>query len=151
MSKLHLSIITPERTLLDEMVEEVTLLVKTGQITILSNHAPLIAEISPGEIVIRNKDDEKIALAYGGFVHVKNGSEVIVLADAAEHLHELNETEIVEAKKAAEEALAEAVANKELFAESEAELVRIATQLKSIKRHSGIKRRHGQETKNINE
>ncbi len=151
MSKLYLSVITPERTLFEEEVKEVILPVKTGQITVLPNHVPLVAEISPGEIIVRSKDDERIALLYGGFVHIKEGSKVIVLADAAEHIHELNEAEVLGAKKAAEKALAEAIANKELFAESEAELIRIAAQLKAITKHSGIKRKHGQKARELND
>lgn len=149
MSVIQLKVITPERTLVDEEVAEVILPTKTGQIAILPNHMPLIAEIEPGDIVIRSKNSENVTLVYGGFVYVKEKSQVLILADSAEHLHELNETEILEAKKRAEAAKEAAIGNKELLAESEAEIARITTQLRSITRHSGIKRHRGKDFKDL--
>lgn len=145
MSKLHLRVITPERTLIDSMIDEVILPTKNGQIAILPNHIPLIAEVMPGDIVIKSKEDDKVAIVYGGFIYVKEGSEALILADSAEHLHELNEAEILAAKKRAEEARDSVDKDHALFAESEAELARISTQLRSINRHSGIKRRRNKD------
>jgi len=145
MPQIHLRVITPERTLIDGLVDEVVLPTKTGQIAVLPNHIPLIAEIIPGDIIVKAKGDDKVTVVYGGFIYVKENSEVLVLADSAEHLHELNEAEILAAKKRAEEARDSVGKDHALFAESEAELARISTQLRSINRHSGIKRRHNKE------
>jgi len=149
VSRLHLRVITPERTLIDSMISEVILPTKTGQIAILPNHMPLIAEIMPGSIVIKSKEEERVAVVYGGFIYVKENSEVLVLADAAEHLHELNEAEIMAAKQRAEDARDAAKGNIALTAVSEAELSRITTQLRSIHRHSGIKRQRGKDIKEL--
>lgn len=99
MPKLKLKIATTERVLFDEEVDELIVPTKVGELTILPNHAALISEVVPGEMKIRNGKDEKIALIFGGFLHVEPGSKVIVLADEAEHLHEITEKEADEARK----------------------------------------------------
>jgi len=142
MPTIHLRVITPERTLLDEDVAEVTLQTKNGQISILPNHMPLISEVEPGEIIVKNKIEDHVVLVYGGFIYVRKGSEVLILADAAEHLDELSEIKIEEAKQRAEQIKKSATGNKEMLAEAEAELSRIATQLKSLDKNRGIHRRH---------
>ncbi|MEI6267214.1 MAG: ATP synthase F1 subunit epsilon [bacterium] len=149
MSKIHLKVVSPERTLVDNEIEEVIVWTKTGQIAILPNHMPLVTEIEPGDIIIKTGKEDIIAVIYGGFIQVKEKSEVLILADGAEHLHELNEAEIKEAKERAEQAKKQSKGNKVIFAASEAELARITTQLRSITRHSGIRRRHGKDIKEL--
>lgn len=116
MKQLKLKIITPERLILEEMVEQVSLPTKLGEITILPEHIPLITEITSGDIVAL-VDGEHIPMAVvGGFLEVKtdeNGiTNVAVLADFAEHLSELGDDAIEKAKARAEE-LKEQMKNKE--------------------------------------
>ncbi|HBG81470.1 TPA: ATP synthase F1 subunit epsilon [candidate division CPR2 bacterium] len=135
MQKLHLKITTPERVLVDEEAREVIVPTKSGQISILPSHTALVAEITPGEMLIRNEKEEKVALVYGGFVEVQEGSKVIILADSAEHLHELSEKEAEEARNRAETLMQEVRDDKERFADAEAELARSLIQLKLLKKH----------------
>ena len=52
MSKqLKLKIVTPERLILEEMVDQVTLPTTEGEITILPDHIPLIAGLKSGDVV----------------------------------------------------------------------------------------------------
>ncbi len=93
MTTLHVQLVTPERTLLDEAVESVTCPTTEGQITILPNHEPLIAALQPGELAAHfNGRTVSIAIA-GGFVEVRPGNNVVILADAAEHASEIDEQE----------------------------------------------------------
>lgn len=149
MDKINLKIVTPERTLLEEKVSEILLHTAQGQIAILPHHTSLVSEIMPGEIIVRSSKDEKIALVYGGFLHVQPHNEVIILADSAEHLHELNEAEIIEAKKRAEDIKAGSIGDKERLAEAEAELARISTQLRVVNKHRNLKARSHKNIKNI--
>ncbi len=151
MSKLHLRVVSPERTLLDEEVEEVVLPTVTGQIAILPHHMPLVAELTHGDIIVKTAGKSKVALVYGGFVYVKENGEVMILADSADHLHELNQTEIMKAKERAEKALDTAKDNKELIAVSEAELARITTQLRSLGRHSSLHSKHQHKPEKLNQ
>lgn len=150
MARLHLMIISPERTLFDDEADEIILTTSTGEITILPQHIPLVAQLASGDVVIKKDGKDEIKLVYGGFLYIKDGVNVTILADAAEHLEELNEKEILEAKKRAEKAIEEANGDETAIATSEAELSRITAQLRSITKHSGIKRRRNPEINDLN-
>ncbi len=135
MKQLKLKIITPERLILEEMVEQVTLPTTLGEITILPDHVPLITEIESGDIVaLANGEYVPMAIA-GGFLEVKKDesgvTNVVVLADFAEHVSELSEKKIEQAKKRAEE-LYKQMENKEHvdFEHFESELERSITRIK---------------------
>ena len=118
MSKqLKLKIVTPEKLLLDEMVDQVSLPTKQGEITILPGHIPLIAELASGDIVSL-VDGEYVPMAVvGGFIEVKKGEDgvttVAILADFALHVSEMNDESIEKAKAHAEE-LRKQAENKEV-------------------------------------
>lgn len=104
MSKkqLQLKIITPERIVLDEAVDSVTLPTTEGEITILPDHIPLISTLASGDIVARvNGEDVPMAVS-GGFVEVSN-NDVKILADFAEHVSDLSEDAVAKARARAEE------------------------------------------------
>lgn len=132
--KLHLKIITPERVILAEDVDQVTLPTTEGEITVLPEHIPLIATLRSGDIVAVN-DGEQIPMAVvGGFIEVKTinrETEVAVLADFAEHVSELSDEAIEKAKAKAEE-LQKAKENGEIvdFEHFEAELERSLNRVK---------------------
>ncbi|MFA5934252.1 MAG: F0F1 ATP synthase subunit epsilon, partial [Candidatus Paceibacterota bacterium] len=52
MSKqLKLKIVTPERLIMEEMVDQVSLPTTLGEITVLPNHIPLITGLTSGDVV----------------------------------------------------------------------------------------------------
>ena len=107
MKQLKLKIVTPERLILEEMVDEVTLPTPEGEIGILPDHIPLIAGLTSGDIVAVTGGEHVPFALVGGFVEVKKNNkgetEVAVLADFAEHVSELTEDKVAQAKKKAEE------------------------------------------------
>ncbi|MDO8536631.1 MAG: ATP synthase F1 subunit epsilon [bacterium] len=135
MSKnLKLKIVTPERLVLEEMVDQVTLPTTEGEITVLPEHIPLIAGLKSGDVVAVTNGEHVPMAVVGGFVEVKNGkegTEVAVLADFAEHVSELSDEKIAAAKARAEE-LSKLMENKEHvdFEHFEAELERSLTRVK---------------------
>ncbi|OIP24132.1 ATP synthase F1 subunit epsilon [bacterium CG2_30_37_16] len=135
MKKFKIQVTTPERVIFEEEVEEVTLPTKDGEITVLAGHVPLIGEIIPGEMIVKNGEEKRITLLLGGFVHVEEGGKVIVIADSAEHLHEISEKEAIEARKRAEKLMQESIDDAEGFAEAEAELIRSLARLKIVRKH----------------
>lgn len=141
MSKIKLKVVTPDRILLEEEVSELIVPTKSGEITILPNHANLISEITHGDIIAKNGKEEKIALVYGGFIEISPGSNVLVLADSAEHLHEISEKEAEEARKRAEETLKGIRDDHERFADAQAALAKSLTQLKTFRKHR-LKRKY---------
>jgi len=108
MSKqLKLKIITPERLVLEEMVDQVSLPTTLGEITVLPNHIPLITGLTSGDIVAFINGEHVPMAVVGGFIEVKQDEKgitnVAVLADFAEHMSELSDDKIEKAKARAEE------------------------------------------------
>ncbi|MES2088241.1 MAG: ATP synthase F1 subunit epsilon [Patescibacteria group bacterium] len=133
--KLKLKIITPERLILDEEVDQVTFPTTEGELTILPDHIPLIANLKSGDVVaVSNGEHIPMAVA-GGFVEIKKNESgqttVAVLADFAEHVSDLSDDIIAKAKLRAEE-LQKQMANKEVvnFEHFSAELERSLTRVK---------------------
>jgi F-type H+-transporting ATPase subunit epsilon len=133
--KLKLKVATPERVLFEEEVSELVVPTTSGVLTILPEHAALISEIAPGEMIIRNGKDDQIALVFGGFLHVKTDSEVIVLAESAEHIHEITEKEAEEARKRAEGLMKSAGKDKVMMAEAEAMFAKNLLRLRVLRKH----------------
>lgn len=133
--KLKLKIVTPERLILEDMVDQVVVPTTEGEITILPMHIPLIAPLASGDIVAMISGEYIPMAVVGGFIEVKNGeggnTEVVVLADFAEHVSDLSDDKIAEAKARAEE-LRKLAENKENvdFEHFEAELERSLTRVK---------------------
>ena len=135
MKQLKLKIITPERLILEEMVDQVSLPTTLGEITVLPDHIPLITGLTSGDIVaVVNGEHVPMALV-GGFLEVKQDEKgitnVAVLADFAEHLSELSDEAIEKAKTRAEE-LRKQMENKEVvdYEHFAAELERSLTRVK---------------------
>jgi len=111
--KLKLKIVTPERLILEEMVDQVSLPTTLGEITVLPDHIPLITELASGDVVAYVNGEHVPMAVVGGFIEVKQNlpavvgensiTEVAVLADFAEHVSELHDKAIEKAKARAEE------------------------------------------------
>ena len=70
---LRLSIVTPEKTFMDEDVISLVVPGTEGYLGILSNHAPLITALKPGRIEYRDAEDKIRFLAVsGGFLEVSD-------------------------------------------------------------------------------
>jgi F-type H+-transporting ATPase subunit epsilon len=137
MPKLKFQIVTPERTVLQEEVDSLTCPTQMGQITILPNHIPLIASLQAGELVARvDSRVEHIAVS-GGFVEIRPGNEIVILADTAEMAEEIDPARAEEAKQRAEAAMKEeTVRSSEEYATIVAAVERNKVRLKVARRKS---------------
>ena len=82
---LTVRVISPDKTVWDAAAEEVVLPSTTGQLGILSGHAPLLTALDTGVMRVRgskNQDWQAIALM-GGFAEVES-DEVTILVNGAE-------------------------------------------------------------------
>jgi len=105
---INFKITTPERTVYEDEVKQVSLMTETGEITIMTGHISLVSNLRAGEIRLVEKDGtEQFLAASTGFVEVRDGNKVIVLADTAERAEELDLEKIEEAKRLAEKVLEE--------------------------------------------
>ncbi len=89
MAQLQLDIITPERGLLSEAVDAVTLPGLGGELGILPGHTPLISQLQTGVLAYTQGGATKRLLVSGGFVEVSN-DRVAVLAELAERPDEVD-------------------------------------------------------------
>ncbi len=80
---LNLRVITPDRTVWDDTVQEIVLPRTTGQLGILTDHAPLLSALDIGVMRVRQEKDWKAIALMGGFAQVEN-NEVKVLVNGAE-------------------------------------------------------------------
>jgi len=105
MARLHLEIVTPEKRVYSDDVDGVVLPGSEGELGVLPDHVPLLTTITPGHLQV-NRGGQIEHLAVGeGFVEV-TGKNVIVLTDMALKDDQINESNVEEALKRAEEALA---------------------------------------------
>jgi F-type H+-transporting ATPase subunit epsilon len=83
---LVVRVVAPDKTVWDDEAQEVILPSTTGQLGILSGHAPLLTALDTGVLRVRsttgNKDWTAIALM-GGFAEVED-DEVTILVNGAE-------------------------------------------------------------------
>ncbi|MEI8360681.1 MAG: ATP synthase F1 subunit epsilon [bacterium] len=100
--KIQFKIVTPERLAYESEIDQVTLPIKGGQVTILPNHCSYIGALQPGEIMIKNGNEEIHLALSGGFVEFANNS-LIVLADTAERAEEIDIARAEAARTRAEE------------------------------------------------
>jgi len=132
----QLSIVTAERTVLNEEVDMVIAPGAAGELGILARHEPLLTTLKPGELrVLQNGQWDYLAVA-GGFMQV-DPRGVTVLADAAERVDEIDVARAEEARRRAETNLQSA---QDVQARAEAQ----AAILRAIARIGVLDRRRGQ-------
>ncbi|MGH9682601.1 MAG: F0F1 ATP synthase subunit epsilon [Candidatus Acidiferrales bacterium] len=101
--KIELEIVTPERHVLDEIVQSVEIPGKDGYMGILPGHAPLITELGIGLLTYRKGDGSYVLTVVEGYAEVLP-DRVIVLAESSERAEEID---VSRAKSAADRAQAE--------------------------------------------
>lgn len=80
---LSVKVITPDKTVWDDQVEEIILPSTTGQLGILSGHAPLLSALEIGVMRVRPDREWKTIALMGGFAEVEN-DEIKILVNGAE-------------------------------------------------------------------
>lgn len=143
MPKISFELTTPERKVMEEKVDQITLPTVEGEITVLANHIPLVAMLVPGMVTLVNDGKETYLSVSGGFIEVRPGSRVVVLADTAERAEELDEKKVEEARERAKKILEEKRhVDDTAFADAAAVMARELARLKVIRKKS-----HGSSSK----
>jgi len=104
---LHVEVVTAERKLYSGEATLVSAPGSDGRLGVLPRHAAMLALLKEGELRIELNDAEEPIFVSGGFLEVSD-NRVIVLADTAEHAEEIDEARAQEARRRAEESLANA-------------------------------------------
>jgi F-type H+-transporting ATPase subunit epsilon len=99
---------TPYRLFYKDTVEAVSVTIQDGEIGVLARHEAITAPVKPCVLKIKDKDGQwKIGFSSEGILEVAGGKTVL-MADAAEWPGEIDHERALEAKKQAEEVLANA-------------------------------------------
>jgi len=129
MVGFKLDIVTAERAVYSEDVDMVIAPGVEGQLGILPHHTPLMTALQPGELRVKKGGEEISLVISGGFIEVRP-DRVVVLADAAERVEEINVARAEEARRRAQERLAARRVPEVDAARAEASLRRSLARLK---------------------
>ncbi|MFW6075129.1 MAG: F0F1 ATP synthase subunit epsilon, partial [Chloroflexota bacterium] len=103
--KLRVEIVTGERVVFEaDDVDMVLAPAADGEVGILPRHAALFSLLSAGELLVRKGAEEESLAVFGGFLEVVN-NRVLVLADTAERIEEIDLERAEAARERAERQL----------------------------------------------
>uniref|UniRef100_UPI004027B7C0 ATP synthase F1 subunit epsilon n=1 Tax=Candidatus Stercorousia sp. TaxID=3048886 RepID=UPI004027B7C0 len=103
---MHLKIITHERVVFDEDVNEIYTKTTNGEIGILKNHVPIMAALDIGVTKAVKDEDIKYFTTMGGVLQFKD-NEALILTDTAECGDEIDVARAKDALKRAQARLAD--------------------------------------------
>ena len=115
MAKLKFKIATPERVVHESAVDSVTCPTEMGEVTVLPNHIPLVANLKAGELKTLRDGEEKFFALSGGFLEVRPRNEIVILADTAEASDEIDIARAQEARQRAKKSRAEEFRSEEEY------------------------------------
>ncbi|RLA84833.1 MAG: F0F1 ATP synthase subunit epsilon [Deltaproteobacteria bacterium] len=124
-----LEVVTPERLVLSEEVEEVTAPGYEGEFGVLPGHTPFLVLLRTGEVMYRINGHENWMAISGGVAEVLP-ERVIILAEAAELAREIDVERAQRAKNEAEEKLKGLSPLDPEYATAQAALERALTRLR---------------------
>lgn len=129
---IHVDVVSAEEEIFSGLVEFAVFPGEAGELGIMPRHTPLLTRIKPGTVRLKVPDEDRFELVYvsGGMLEVQP-QLITVLADTAIRAADLDEAKALDAKRRAEEALAQRNSNMDL-ASAEAELVQAVAQLQAI-------------------
>lgn len=138
MNLINFQLVTPEKSVLSQELASLTCDTDLGQITILPGHVPLVANLVAGELHAKTTDNQDFYLfVAGGFVEVRRGNDVVILADDAEHHYAIDIQRAVEAKERAEKAMKEQRLSGQEYARVAASLQQSLAKINVARKHAG--------------
>ncbi len=133
MATLRVNIVSAEQSIFSGDAEMVVAPGESGELGILPHHAPLLTLIKPGTVkVTLVGGSEELIYVSGGILEVQPKA-LTILANTSVRAKDLDEVKVLEAQRAAEEALTNRTSSQER-AVVQAELAQLAAQLASIRK-----------------
>ena len=136
---IQLDIVSAERDIWSGQATMVFAPGEMGELGIAPRHAPLLTRLVPGEVRVRDENDEDTSYFISGGILEIQPHHVTVLADTAIRAEDLDEAEALEARRRAEETMADRRSEMD-YARAEAELAEMAAMLETIKKIRNRKR-----------
>jgi len=128
--KLKLNVVTPEKQLVSEEVDQVNAPGSEGDFGILYDHAPFLTNLRSGQLSYEN-DGETTALVIGGGYLEVTENRVTILAETGEFLNEIDRERAQRARSEAEEKLSDPDLSEEEFSETQKKLFRAIARLEN--------------------
>ncbi|MEI7532335.1 MAG: F0F1 ATP synthase subunit epsilon [Betaproteobacteria bacterium] len=133
MSTIYVDVVSAEKSIFSGEAKFVALPGESGELGILPGHTPLITRIKPGTVRIEKADGEdEFVFVAGGVLEVQP-KRITVLSDTAIRGADLDEAKATEAKRKAEELMANRTSDID-FAKAQSEFAFAAAQLAAIAR-----------------
>ncbi len=130
---VHLDVVSAEEKIFSGRVETLQVTGSEGELGIHPGHAPLITALKPGMVrLVKQHGHEEVIYIAGGVLEVQPG-QVTVLADTAVRADDLDEQAALDAKRRAEEHIANPGTDLN-YAEAAAELAEAIAQLRLIQK-----------------
>jgi len=130
---IHCDIVSAEEEIFSGLVELLVATGELGELGVNYGHAPLLTSLVPGPVRIVTQDgQEKIFYVSGGFLEVQPGV-VSILADTAIRADDVDEAAAEEARKEAEQALANQTGDFD-YGRASAQLAEAAAQLATLRK-----------------
>ena len=126
----HVDIVSAEREIFSGDAEMVFAPAEMGELGITPRHAPLLTRLKPGTVRVKSGGEESVFYVSGGILEIQPHM-VTVLSDTAQRAADIDEAAAQEAKRRAEEALANQSGEMDV-ARAQAELVEAVARLKAL-------------------
>ena len=101
---MQLELITPEKVVLQQEIDELVVQAPQGQLAILPHHAQLLTKVTEGEMIVKIDGKEHYLAVTGGFLEVRN-NKITILADYAVRSEEIEIEKAMKAQERAKEML----------------------------------------------
>ena len=128
--KLTLTIVTPEKQLVSEEVDQVNAPGAEGDFGVLYDHAPILTNLRSGQLSYENDGETTALVISGGYLEVTD-NRVTILAETGEFLHEIDRERAERARSQAEEKLSNPDLSEEEFSETQKKLFRAIARLEN--------------------
>lgn len=129
---VHIDVVSAEESIFSGLTEFAVLPGEMGELGIMPGHTALITRIKPGAVRLKipQQEQEELIFVAGGILEVQPNL-ITVLADTAIRGKDLDEAKALDAKRKAEEAMADKNAEMD-YARAQAELAEAIAQLAAI-------------------
>ena len=128
---VHCDIVSADQSIFSGLVEMIVVTGSQGEIGVNYGHAPLLTDLKPGPVrIIKQNGEEEIYFLSGGYLEVQP-KVVSILADTALRADDLDEASALEAKKHAEQAIANQSGEID-YSRAASQLAEAAAQLQTI-------------------
>lgn len=132
---MYLEIITPEKVIFSDEIEELIAPTVKGEIAILPHHINLLTQLEPGELTVKMKGKTNHMAVTGGFLQIAK-NHISIIADYAIRSEEIDAKKALDAQQRAEKKMKEKDENmsERDFAVAQADFRRAIAELKVARR-----------------